>query len=174
MVHTTRLRIISALIIMLLIAVSAYLVWAPFPKKVDMVRPVVSYYGDNASSLKHTSMKVSGTLYRPLFHQHKFQGKITIEELEFTKTDGMVDLFVLTRHNGINNGNLVYHTQGKPWDFTQGGMIWFDDRFEKVHIVGRWGDNPQAELFITSAESYMEATQLQNEMKRQYGSGFVP
>ncbi|MCC3372379.1 hypothetical protein [Cohnella sp. REN36] len=167
-------KITLTLIIVLGIVTSLILYFYKFPKEVDLVLPAVSFYENDPSSIKHTSVRVSGTLYRPFFRQHIFKGKIMIDGLDFTKVNNTLDTYVLEKNNGINMSNLVYQKPSQPWEFVTLSIIWFDDNFEHINIVSNWGENKKLTLFIVSASSYEEAVVSQQKMKELYGSTFVP
>ena len=168
------LKITISLIIVLGIITTLILFFYQFPKKVDLVSPAVSFYENDPSSIKNTSIRISGTLNRPLFQQHIFKGTVTIDGLEFTKVNGTLDTYVLDENNGINSGNLVYHKPSKPGEIVTLSMIWFDDTFEHINIVSNWGQNKKLSFFIVSGSSYEEAIDTQKKMRDKYGSTFVP
>ncbi|WP_152394280.1 hypothetical protein [Paenibacillus guangzhouensis] len=167
-------KVTISLIIVLGIITTLILVFYQFPKKVDLVSPAVSFYENDPSSIKNTSIRISGTLNRPLFQQHIFKGTVTIDDLEFTKANGTLDTYVLDKNNGIHSGNLVYHKPSKPGEIVTVSMIWFDDDFEHINIVSNWGENKKLSLLIVSGSSYEEAIDTQKKMRDKYGSGFVP
>jgi hypothetical protein len=150
------------------------LYFCKFPQKVDVVRPAVSFYEKDSSSINRTSIRVSGTLYRPFFRQHEFKGTVTIDGFDFTKQNSTLPTYILDKNNGINMGNLVYHKPSKPWDFVTLGTIWFDDNFEHINIASNWGENKKMTYFIVSASSYEEAVATQIKMREKYGATFVP
>ncbi|OPA78713.1 hypothetical protein BVG16_12740 [Paenibacillus selenitireducens] len=167
-------KVTISLIIVLGIIITLILFFYQFPKKVDIVSPAVSFYEKDPSSIKHTSIRISGTLNRPLFQQHIFKGTVTIDGLEFTKENGTLDTYVLDKNNGINSGNLVYHKPSKPGEIVTLSMIWFDDNFEHINIVSKWGPNKKLWFFIVSGSSYEEVIDTQKKMREKYGSTFVP
>jgi len=167
-------KVTISLIIVLGIVTILILFFYQFPKQVDLVSPAVSFYENDPSSIKHTPIRISGTLNRPLFQQHIFKGTVTIDGFEFTKENGTLDTYVLDKNNGINSGNLVYHKPSKPGEIITLSMIWFDDNFEHINIVSNWGPNKKLSLLIVSGSSYEEAIDTQKKMRDKYGSGFVP
>ncbi|MGG3456288.1 hypothetical protein [Paenibacillus rhizolycopersici] len=167
-------KVAISLIIVLGVITILFLFLYPFPKKVDLVSPAVSFYENDPSSLKQTSIRITGTLNRPLFQQHVFKGAVTIDDLEFTKVNETLDTYVLDKYNGINMGNLVYHKPSKPGEFVTLSMIWFDDSFEHINIVSDWGQDKKKKFFIVSASSYEQAIDIQKKMREKYGSTFVP
>ncbi|WP_028563386.1 hypothetical protein [Paenibacillus pinihumi] len=167
-------KVTISLIILLVIITTLFLFFYPFPKKVDLVSPAVSFYENDPSSIKHTSIRVSGTLKRPLFKQHRFKGTVRIDGLEFTKENDTLDTYVLDKNNGINLGNLVYHKPSDQGEFVTLSMFWFDDSFKNINIVSNWGKNKELSLFIVSGSSYEEALDTQQKMREKYGPTFVP
>ena len=161
-------------IIVVAIITVIFLRFYQFPKKIDIEVPAVSFYENDLSSTKQTSIKVSGVLYQPLFRQHIFKGKITIDSFEFTKEKDTLDTYVLDKINGINMGNLVYYEPSKLREsFDSIGIIWFDDSFEHINIGTRLGENNNKIYYIVSGSSYNEAMDTQKWMKNKYGSSFV-
>ncbi|WP_339324488.1 hypothetical protein [Paenibacillus sp. FSL W8-0194] len=167
-------KVTISFIIILGIITTLILFFYPFPKKVNVVSPAVSFYENDPSSAKQTSISISGTLNRPLFRQHIFKGTVTIDGLEFTKENETLDTYVLDKNNGINMGNLVYHKPSKQGEFVTSSIIWFDDTFEHINIVSDWGGINKKSFFIVSASTYEEAIDTQKKMREKYGSTFVP
>ena len=159
-----------------LILIVIFLWFYPFPNKIDIVHPVVSFNYKDPSSLKNTSVHVSGTLYRPLFRQHVFKGSILIKDIEKTENQETLNTDVLERKSGINMGNLVYKDSSKkpPNDVTMLGVIWFDDHFENISILGTGMEqNPKEVIYIVTGESYKQALSTLKKMRDDYGPGFL-
>ncbi|MDM5276555.1 hypothetical protein ACN9MH_19940 [Paenibacillus silvae] len=170
---TKVFKVTISVIVILGIVTAIFLYFYKFPKEINIISPAVSFYENDPSSVEGTTIKVSGTLYRPLFQQHVFEGSVTIDNLDFTKKNETLDTYILDRKNGINMGNLVYHKPSTPGEFLTSSMIWFDDTFEHVNIASDWGQNKKL-FFIVSASSYEEGIDAQRKMRDKYGSFFVP
>ncbi|CAM4475374.1 hypothetical protein [Paenibacillus tarimensis] len=160
-------------------AVAVYLYTISTPIKVDAERAAVSFIANDPSSTEPTTIKIKGTLYRPLFKQHKFIGTITIDGFEFTKTNPTFDLFVNQRDGGINMGVLAYYLSKKPHTINYSGFMYFDKDFEMINIASEasWrGGTEPGNLFIVTAENYEQAIQVQNQMREQFNDdkSFVP
>lgn len=168
-------RIINFCIVPLIIIV-IILYFYQFPHKIDVVRPAVSFYYKNPSSLKNTSVHISGTLYRPLFRQHVFKGSILIDGIESTEKSETLNTNVLERKNGINYGGLLYNNNSKkpPHDVNVLGTIWFDDDFQDISILGtNIKENQKEAVYIVTGVSYKEALSTLQKMRDKYGFGFI-
>lgn len=65
----------------------------------------------------------------------------------------------------------MYLEPKKHRDFFMAGMIWFDDDFKEISI---WWNNKNSHQFIVTADSYKEALIVQQEMRKMFGSSFLP
>ncbi|MGG6313383.1 hypothetical protein [Paenibacillus macerans] len=147
-----------------------------FPKTIDVIRPAISFNDKNPASLKNTSIHISGTLFRPLFRQYVFEGSIKIDGIEETENYETLNTEVLKRKNGINMGNLIYsNTQKKPPQYAfMLGIIWFDNNFQDIGILGiDTEDNPKEAFYVVTGESYEEGISRLQKMRDKYGSGFI-
>lgn len=143
-----------------------------FPKKIEVTRPAVSFNEKDPTSLKDTFIHVSGSLSRPLFRNHVFEGSIIIDGIEKTVKYETMDIEVLKNNNEVNMGNLVYNTSSTY--ATMLGIIWFDDNFYDISILGVNTEDKQKEIvYIVTGESYEEALSTLKKMKNKYGSGFI-
>ncbi|MGW7162399.1 hypothetical protein HP548_31250 [Paenibacillus taichungensis] len=147
------------------------LLFYQFPKKIDIIRPAVSFNDNNPESLKNTSIHIAGTFNRPLFRQHVFKGSIIINGIEITEKYDTIDTEVLKRMNGINMGNLIYNNTQNA---TVLGIIWFDNNFRDIGILGVNTEANQKEaIYIVTGESYEEGLNNLKKMRDKYGSGFI-
>ncbi|MDH6670452.1 hypothetical protein M2277_001102 [Paenibacillus sp. LBL] len=147
-----------------------------FPEKISVVRTAVAFNDRNPDSLKNTSINIEGTIYRPLFRQHIFKGSIKIRGIEKTENYETLNTEVLKRKNGINMGNLIYnktHTN-PPQHANMLGIIWFDDSFLNISVLGTDMENNQNEaIYIATGGTYEEGISTLRKMRDNYGSGFL-
>lgn len=173
-----KLRILKKsipFIIVLAIITIIFLSFYQFPKKIDIIVSAVSFYENDSTSTQQTLIKVSGVLYQPLFKQHKFKGKIIIDNLEFTKEKETFDIYITEKIKGINVSSLTYYKQVKLFDsYDNLGLIWFDDSFEHINIGTRLAENKDLIYYIVSGSSYDEALETQKMMRNRFGRYFVP
>ena len=171
------LRISSLVLAIVSILVVGILYFYKFPKEVDVVLPAVSFIENDSSSINRLSIHVQGTLYRPVFRQHTFQGKVLMDSYNFSKENSTL-LIITKRQNGVNMGALHYQATSKPFDFVASSMIWFDDDFELINIWGDWNKNEvkNESFFIVTASSYEQAIAVQKKLREKFGSDdwFVP
>lgn len=168
--------LISSVLVVVLIGAGLFLYNYNFSEKVNVERTAVVFTLNDSSSAKSTSIKVNGTLYKPLFRQNKFIGTFTIDAYDFTK-DQDVNLFITQRNKDINMGSLFYLDPSPPHNIKQYGLIWFDDKFENINI---WPSTTWIELkdknpaFIATGSNYEQATENQILLRKKFGETFVP
>jgi hypothetical protein len=164
--------------IVLFLGICMFLFYYKFPTEVDVDRTAVSFVDNDPSSTIQTSVNIKGTLYRPVFRQAKFVGKVSIDGYGFTKEDAMMDIFITLKKNGLNMGNLTYISNKSPFSPNEGGLIWFDDNFENINIWGssKWNKSKVGKhLFIVAeSQNYEEAISIQRRMRNKFGEVFVP
>ncbi|MBB6635230.1 hypothetical protein [Cohnella thailandensis] len=105
-----------------------------FPKTIDASYEAIEFRDGDAASAGKTAVTIQGTLYKPLFREEYFRGKITVEGYDYTDS---YDLSQVTFDKDINNGEgyLVYDTvsNGRPILRTF-GSIWKEGGFDRLRI----------------------------------------
>ncbi|EFM09685.1 hypothetical protein PaecuDRAFT_3734 [Paenibacillus curdlanolyticus YK9] len=120
---------------------------------------------------------MTGTLYKPLFRQHKFVGKVTIDGYDFTKTDVMMDIYITQRNKGYSMGSLVYFLPTNRNQITQQGMIWFDDDFKHINIwaASDWGRKVVNDsLYVVNKPDYEQAMASLREVTDRFDLTIIP
>ncbi|WP_027092412.1 hypothetical protein [Cohnella thermotolerans] len=113
----------------------AFLWFYRFPQTIDVEYPAVEFRPGQPASVEHTTMKIKGTLYRPLCRNAVFRGKLSIGKYDFTERYDLIDIvFYDNIRHGF--GGLTYWTveDGKPV-MRSVGSIWKTGRFEQVRIL---------------------------------------
>jgi len=104
---------VSAGIVILLCALVAGLY--RFPKSINVSYPAVEYRGDDAASASKTTLHIRGTLFRPVFRNPSFHGRITVDKYDLTQHPNyqMADILFdrKVRHGW---GSILYIDSAKP------------------------------------------------------------
>lgn len=152
-------RVFTASLFILLLA-ALFLAVYDFPTNIDRVYPAVVYRAGSPSSAERTTVKVQGTLYRPLFRDAVFRGKISAANYSFTENYELIDVPFNKKMNYA--GPLTYTTvvNGTP-DLKQFGFIKMAGNFDRIQIqvIYREENGEQASnLFLSApAETYQDA-----------------
>ena len=163
----------SVLSILFLIGVAIFLYNYDFPKKIDVNRTAVVFKLSEPGSTKKTSIKIEGTLYKPLFKQQKFIGSFKIDDFDFTKNQDFT-FYIFDRKKDINMSALYYVEASPPHNIKNNSLIWFDDHFENINIWPSKDWIDQDSTYITTGDSYEQAIEVQNMMRDKFGESFVP
>ncbi|GIP18220.1 hypothetical protein J40TS1_38620 [Paenibacillus montaniterrae] len=166
-----KMKIITTIALIIVIT-AIFLFNYSFPKEINIVKTAIAFveYDEHPPIL--TKVHVAGTMYRPVFKQHRFEGKITIDRHDFTLTEQNIALPILNRENGVNYSQLVYFRDTKPFDPVAIASIYYDDNFEQFTIVTReeWIEKtPQSLYYIVSGQSYSEAFESQKVLSDRLG-----
>jgi len=164
-----KIKIIIMAVIILVIS-ALFLSTYSFPKAINVVRDAVSFVEYDEKPATLTNVQVTGTLFRPLFKQHRFEGEIIIDGYEFTKQAIVVP--ILKHKNEVNYSQLIYFSEIKPYDPVAIASIYYDDKFERFTIVTRdeWIEKePKSLYYIVSGNSYEEAFESQNILSGKLG-----
>ncbi|MBT2285034.1 hypothetical protein J7E78_15950 [Paenibacillus polymyxa] len=167
---------ILVMLIVLLVGGGLFAYFYKFPKEVNVTREAVTYAQVDPETTESTAIKVEGTIYRPLFRQSTFEGRITIEGKDFTTTGDMMTVYVAESHGGIHMGNLHYLKSGKPLETLWHGLIWFDSAWENINLnLGRAGQTSDQNFYVVAtARNQQEAYEVQARMSERFGDGFAP
>jgi len=177
---STKIFLISFILIAIILSI-LFAYYNLAPKEINVSRDAVIFTENNPSSTINSRIIVSGILSRPLFHQPKFKGNITVDHYALTKDNLMLDIIITEKENGINMGGLVYESSTNPNSTIQEvgrALIWFDDSFQNINIwtTSTWGIQSQKEpnLYIVTGENYNKAIKNQKGMREKFGESFVP
>ncbi|MBJ9989434.1 hypothetical protein [Paenibacillus sp. S28] len=172
-----RIKSTIALSLVFLLCIGLFLYFYDFPKQINVDRAAVIFTKDNPSPSINTKVMIKGTLYRPIFHQEKFVGKVIVDSYPFTKVDSSVEIYVTQKTHGIRMGNLFYQQTTPNFLGTEQALIWFDNEFENINIwpTTPWGDTKRDEnVFIVTKSNYEQAINMQKMMREKFGINFVP
>ncbi|WP_172200388.1 hypothetical protein [Saccharibacillus qingshengii] len=157
----------TAMILICLALIIVFLSVYNFPKKVDVSREALSMTDKKEEKV---SVKVDGTLYRPIFKEWSFSGKISIESYPYTKNHDMMVLKITQRNKGINGSTLAYLSSESNPDL--GADIKFNNDFSVFNILTttelRDGKvNREADIVSITypAKNYEEAVQTQKSIE---------
>lgn len=105
------------------------------PKEIDKQYTAVMYRENEVGKIDKTSITVKGKLYKKLFSDTRFIGKIVISRFGYTKNYELCDVIF---HKAVKDGygSLIYDTtmNGAPKLETL-GLIWIEGDFEKLTIL---------------------------------------
>ncbi|SFA90263.1 hypothetical protein SAMN05216312_102138 [Cohnella sp. OV330] len=91
------------IVIPLLIAAAIFGYKYHFPKRIAADYPAVEYRTGEPSSAEHTAIHVKGKLYRPLFRDRYFKGRIAIDKYDFTASADYT-MFTVKFNSDVLNG----------------------------------------------------------------------
>ena len=105
-----------------------------FPKSINVSYPAVEYRGDDAASASNTTLHIKGTLFRPLFRNPSFHGRITVDKYDYTQHPHyqMADILFdrKVRHGW---GSILYIDGAKPTG-TYFAMVWKKANFASIKL----------------------------------------
>jgi len=180
------LKLAIGILIFLGVCAFLFLYFYKFPKEVSIVRKAVIMIGDSPASGTPTTIRIDGTLYRPVNRQHKFEGKFMIDGFDVTKSE-YFHIKTARIKNGISMGAMFYPRMNPKLEIISFGWIYFDENFEKINI---WSttkmttDNPASEneagdiydsMFIATGDDVEQAIETQRALREQFGDDwFAP
>lgn len=120
------------IVFLILIISGSFVVLYNFPKSINIEYPAVEFRAGDISSVQKTTIRIKGTLFRPLFRNNKFRGQIIIDKYDFTKT---YHLFDITFYKNIKNGlgTVAYYNE-EPSGIML-GTIWKLGYFENLKVL---------------------------------------
>ncbi|MGO4349715.1 hypothetical protein AB4Z45_29950 [Paenibacillus sp. MCAF9] len=159
-----RLKVIMLCAALPLVAVSAFLFIYNFPKKIDLEYPALEYRVGKPESGEVTTIKVKGTIYKPLFRDPSFHGQFIINKYDYTKNYQLRDIDFyqdLLFYHQNENGTSVH----KPL-----GYLMISDNFAQMNIYVNENMNDNQligkDLRISApAKNYEEAMRINAELK---------
>jgi hypothetical protein len=120
--------------IFILLCFGGFLLFYNYPKTIDIEYPAVEAHINNPASMQKTTIKIKGTLYRPLFKDKSFKGQLLIEKYDFTKNNALTNI-IFSKDIRNSFGSLVYSNliNGRS-TLDSLGAIWISGDFDKVKI----------------------------------------
>lgn len=180
------LKLAIGILIFIGVCAFLFLYFYKFPKEVSVVRKAVIMIGDSPASGTPTTIRIDGTLYRPLYRQHRFVGDFVIDALEVTKWS-QVDMKTVKINNGIGMGAMFYSRMNPKAETAHFGWNYFDENFEKINI---WSttkmktDNPANgneagdiydSMFIATGDDLEQAIETQRALRERFkDDSFAP
>lgn len=124
---------VSAVVVIILCGLVAGLY--RFPKSINVSYPAVEYRGNAAATASNTTLHIKGTLFRPLFRNPIFHGRITVDKYDFTQLPNyhMADILFdrKVRHGW---GSILYIDGAKPTG-TYFAMVWKKANFASIKLT---------------------------------------
>jgi hypothetical protein len=122
-------------VLLFLIVASAFLLLYDFPKKFEIEYPAMEYREGDPASGQATTIKIKGTLTRPILSDPTFHGQFIIDKYEMTKTFDVIDI-VFSKEMTDGVGALSYNfTKNGEVDLQMFGAIWISDNFDQLTIL---------------------------------------
>lgn len=133
------------------------------PITINRSTPAFVYIDGNSEGIE-TSINIDGTFHKPMFREHYFDGKVTIDNT-------MLNI-PTEKENGIYLGALSYTDSDDPRFFTNSALIFFDQNFKNIRIysLGQWDDRNQQVYVVGPASNIREAKDIQIKMKEKNDS----
>ncbi|MFD2116308.1 hypothetical protein ACFSTH_08515 [Paenibacillus yanchengensis] len=165
--------ILSAVIFGLIaVIVLIFLKSYDFPTSIDITKSAVAFVGDSDYPIENTTVRIKGVFYRPVFDAHFFEGKIAIEQHEFTDDFENLHVPVIKKRNGVEMSSLFYTPDEYPFPLLGSAVIYFSDNFESFNIIanGEWVEQPKTtRYYIVSGESMEDVYKLQKKQAEKWG-----
>jgi hypothetical protein len=135
MENSNKMLFVLLKIIFFMIIAAGLFTWLyKFPKTIDVEYPAIEYRVGDKLSVQETTIKIKGTLSRPMFRNASFKGEFIIDKYDFTKTYELVEMIF---HKDIKNGwcSLTYYDvqNGQPI-LKSVGSIEISGDFDKLNI----------------------------------------
>lgn len=105
------------------------------PTNINIEYPAVKYRANDNVHTENIKIKIQGKIYKNIFSNPTYIGKINIENYDFTKQYQLLPIiFDRKIMNGM--GSMTYTTviNGSP-KVELLGTIWISDNFKTVHIL---------------------------------------
>lgn len=141
-----------------------------FPKRISADYPAVEFRIEDPVSADRTTIHVHGKLYRPLFRDRYFKGRIAIDKYDFT---GSADysMFKITFTGDIKNGwgSLGYNAYiNRTIKMEMLGAIWQHDDMKALKIslfepIGASAKQTKGLTLIAPADNIDAALAIENE-----------
>lgn len=158
-----RLIVMISSIVILFAAASAFLYLYDFPKKIDLEFPAMEYRVGKPDSGEATTIKVTGTLKKPLFRKPTFRGQFIVDKYDYTKK---YQIWEIENYRDI----LFYYGNNKGSIFQKPlGYLVISENFAQMNIVvfEEVNDNSPSfkDLRISApARNYEEAMKVNKEL----------
>lgn len=122
-------------ILLICTAVTIFLIYYDFPREINLEYPAMEYRVGDPSTAESISVRINGTLSRPLFRDAVFNGEMVFDKYEFTHTQRLMEVvFNQELRNGLSS--VYYHRifDGKP-ELTGFAMMWIAGDFEQLNLI---------------------------------------
>lgn len=146
-----------------------------FPKGIHVDHQALNFFEGNPKSAETITVKIEGTLYRPIFKQHSFEGNIEIEGYDFTKPNkASMKLFVSEKENGVYWGSILYTKETSPPEIVGPVAILFNEDFNQVSLVSSLiSENKEKSnentMIVIGSNKYEEAVTLYGDLRAALG-----
>lgn len=134
-----------------------------FPKEIDAEHQALKFVEGDPNSVETVTVKIKGTLYRPIFKQHSFEGNIEIGGYDFTKPNkAFMNLYISKKKNGVYWGSILYTKETSPPEIVGPVAILFKEDFNQVSLVSSLisennESNSEKIIIVIGANKYKEA-----------------
>ncbi|MDG0808703.1 hypothetical protein [Cohnella rhizosphaerae] len=123
-------------VIPLLIAAGIFGYKYHFPKRISADYPAIEYRIGNPASAERTTIHVKGKLYRPLYRDPYFKGRIAIDKYDFTGSSDY-SMYPITFTSDLLNGwgSLGYNAYlDRTIKMEMLGVLWQHDDMKALKI----------------------------------------
>ncbi|MCG7375635.1 hypothetical protein MH215_01420 [Paenibacillus sp. ACRSA] len=159
-------RIILGCVALVLVFMILFVWLYPFPQKMNRQSDVVVLNEDHVV-LGNTTLVMEGTVHRPLFREHYFEGKIELSDLDFTREYRMFPLYPVQEGN-IFSSFITYSGSSQQLESVT-GVMFHDDSFLKLNLFLKEapykGTTHNLIQIVSPASDLMTAEKIVNELK---------
>lgn len=172
---SSKVKKFTVIIGLILLAGFLFMYIYPFPKEIHVHHQALKFFEGNPKSAETITVKIEGTLYRPIFKQHSFEGNIEIEGYDFTKPNkASMKLFVSEKENGVYWGSILYTKGTSPLEVEGPVAILFNEDFNQVSLVSSLiSENKEKSsentIIVIGANKYEEAVTLYGSLRAALG-----
>lgn len=170
----SKIKKLLLLLGLILLAGVIFMCLYSFPKEIDAEHQAQKFVEGDPSSVETITVKIKGTLYRPIFKQHSFEGNIEIDGYDFTKPNlAFMSLFISKKQNGVYWGSILYTKETSPPEIVGPMSAVFNEDFNQVCLVP--SDNIEKNegnkhtFIIIGAKNYEEAVKLDSNLRGALG-----
>jgi hypothetical protein len=166
----SKIKKITVIIGLVLLAGIIFMCLYSFPKEFHAEHQALKFVEGDPSSVETVTVKIKGTLYRPIFKQHSFEGNIEIGGYDFTKPNqAFMNLYISKKQNGVYWGSILYTKETSPPDIVGPISAVFNEDFNQVSLVP--SDNLEKNegnkhtFIVIVAKNYEEAVKLDSNLR---------
>lgn len=133
--HVSKIKKITVIIGLILLAGVIFMCLYSFPKEIDAEHQAQKFVEGDSSSVETITVKIKGTLYRPIFKQHSFEGNIEIGGYDFTKPNlACTSLYISEKKNGVYWGSILYTKNTSTQEIVGLVSVVFNEDFNQVSL----------------------------------------